>query len=650
MKKFTVAVSLLLVALGLVLMAFRRAAPEVQTPHDTVVSDYRRHLNQLAMSIDQLHTAAHRTRANEVWTIDLQAALKATRIHYKRVEFLVAHLDPQATKDHLNGAPLLALERHAPSLSILEPEGLQVLDELIFSDDPFSEREVIQQHCKTLKSRFKAIHAFQNATYIADRNILEAIRFELVRIATLGLSGFDTPASAHALPEAQAAFATVHQATRAYYNWLPEDQKKLRQELEHRFEAGEIYLSYHQDLDTFDRLEFTRTFLHPLYGLVLDLHLATGIETIDEVSNAQQPLNYRNRAWFDAQFFTPYYFAKLSRKDDREGVRALGKLLFFDPVLSKNLQRSCASCHNPQKGFTDGLAKSLAMDKKGTVDRNAPTILNAVFAKRFFHDLRSEELENQAEQVILNDQEFDMTVGKVIDRLQQSEEYQARFRKAFPQVKQAITRFTLMAALESYVLSLNSFNSPFDQYLRGETERIAPEIRQGFNVFMGKAACGTCHFPPTFAGLVPPDFEDTESEVLGVPAQADTSNLELDADLGRYANGRPKDHAHFYKNSFKTPTLRNIGLTAPYMHNGAYPDLQSVVDFYNRGGGAGMGLNIPNQTLPEDRLGLTPAEQSALVSFMESLTDTTGMTRVPAQLPVFENHPDWNNRPIGGSY
>jgi cytochrome c peroxidase len=200
------------------------------------------------------------------------------------------------------------------------------------------------------------------------------------------------------------------------------------------------------------------------------------------------------------------------------------------------------------------------------------------------------------------------------------------------------------------VRATKSFNSPVDQYLRGEISIIDEDVRKGFNLFMGKALCGTCHFAPTYSGLVPPSFTENESEVIGVPHDPFVRPLRLDPDLGRYENGRARDHAPHLKHSFKTPTVRNVALTAPYMHQGAYPTLASVVDFYNRGGGKGLGLTVPYQTLPFDQLNLNTQEQQALIRFMESLTDTTGLTQKPRTLPAFEHNTPWNNRTIGGEY
>jgi cytochrome c peroxidase len=135
---------------------------------------------------------------------------------------------------------------------------------------------------------------------------------------------------------------------------------------------------------------------------------------------------------------------------------------------------------------------------------------------------------------------------------------------------------------------------------------------------MGKAACGTCHFAPTFSGLVPPQFDETEAEVLGVPTQPQAPH-ELDPDWGR-GGGLLKFQSEIYRHAFKTVTVRNIAHTAPYFHNGAYNTLEEVVDFYNNGGGVGLGLDVPNQTLPADSLHLSDQEQKDLIAFMQALT------------------------------
>ena len=136
---------------------------------------------------------------------------------------------------------------------------------------------------------------------------------------------------------------------------------------------------------------------------------------------------------------------------------------------------------------------------------------------------------------------------------------------------------------------------------------------------MGKAKCGTCHFLPLFSGAKPPRYYYIESEVIGVPATPNKKNAQLDKDLGRYAITGLSLH----KFSFKTPTIRNAALTAPYMHNGVFNTLEEVIDFYDNGGGKGLGIAPANQTLPFDQLHLTEGEKRDLISFIKSLTDTT---------------------------
>jgi cytochrome c peroxidase len=150
----------------------------------------------------------------------------------------------------------------------------------------------------------------------------------------------------------------------------------------------------------------------------------------------------------------------------------------------------------------------------------------------------------------------------------------------------------------------------------GEAALTAAEIK-GFNLFMGKAQCGTCHFAPLFNGLTPPFYDRTEFEVLGATRTDDLEKPEPDSDMGRY----PLFPMDYYKQAFKTPTVRNAAATAPYMHNGAFKTLEAVIGFYNKGGAAGLKLPIDNQTLSPLPLHLTPEETAGIVSFIYTLDD-----------------------------
>ncbi|MCH5716773.1 cytochrome-c peroxidase [Niabella hibiscisoli] len=252
--------------------------------------------------------------------------------------------------------------------------------------------------------------------------------------------------------------------------------------------------------------------------------------------------------------------------------------------------------------FTDGLAKNTALDVSRTLLRNTPTLLNAALQTSMFYDLRSPSLEHQASDVISNSDEMHGDFELAIQQLSTDTAYVQLFEGAYD--ANTITKENILAAIASYVKSLIGLNSRFDEYMRGNNEAMNKEEIAGFNLFAGKAKCASCHFIPLFNGVVPPAFTKTESEVLGVPLTADGKNI--DTDTGRYKiiNVAP------YLYAFKTTTVRNTGKTGPYMHNGVYKTLDEVIDFYDRGGGIGLGLQVDNQTLSDEPLNLTPQEKN----------------------------------------
>ncbi len=313
---------------------------------------------------------------------------------------------------------------------------------------------------------------------------------------------------------------------------------------------------------------------------------------------------------FDKDVFDEEAFSGFPDYKTTAEKAALGKLLFNDPVLSGDNSRSCASCHYEDKAFTDGLEKAVSFDGKSFVKRNTPTLSNIAFQRVFFSDSRVNYLEDQAVAVITNADEMHGSLEAAAEKLKKNEKYVQQFEKAFPQ--KAITAFEIKNALASYIRTLSKFDSKFDRYMRDEIAFTADE-KAGFNLFAGKAKCATCHFIPLTNGTVPPNFMKSESEVLGVPDK----DGKLDSDLDKYN----LTQAIIHKHSFKTPTIRNSTLTAPYMHNGVFKTLEEVVDFYNEGGGKGLGFALENQTLPEDKLNLTDLEKKQLVDFMKTLTD-----------------------------
>ena len=292
----------------------------------------------------------------------------------------------------------------------------------------------------------------------------------------------------------------------------------------------------------------------------------------------------------------------------------LGAVLFEDPSLSGNGMRSCRSCHQPEKAFSDGLIKNTNISSRQTLTRDTPTLINAALQPFQFYDLRVRTLEDQSHAVVESAEEMHGSMKLSVQQLWENKKYRLLFSEAFPKPNRTgIDTFEVMNAIGSYIRSLVFLNSPFDDFMRGKPSAMSADAIQGFNLFMGKAKCATCHYLPLFNGSFPPRYMKMETEVIGVPGSLDKKGI--DEDLGRYAIVK----AESLKHSFKIPTLRNISHTAPYMHNGVFSSLEQVVDFYNKGGGAGLGLKLDNQTLPMDSLGLTKNEQQDLIAFMKSL-------------------------------
>ncbi len=617
------------------------------SPARAVAQQYQQDLQQLSTTVQRLHQAAQQLETGSLSS--LQKTFRQSRLQYKKVAYLAEYLDGEFVRDFINGAPLPKLERNAPNLNVIQPKGFQALEEMIYDDDPLTHQSDIVKLTGLLDKKVAQLVRLQGNVQLTDRQVLEATRFELIRLFTLGVTGFDSPAALLSIPEAQMVLTTLREAVSAYLPLLSD--RSLAKQTAATLDQAIAFVEQSPDFDKFNRLTFLRDYVNPLFRQVLEVQLDLGIETYYETTpqHRKHSVNYLATDLFDEDLLNPFYYTRMPAQKYEPEVIELGRTLFYDPVLSTNNQRSCASCHQPEKAFTDGAKKSLALNPGETVDRNAPTLLNAAYADRYFYDLRSAVLEDQMDHVVADHREFFTSYLDIADKLGQSSEYHQQFSLAFPELNASpINKYSLTTALAAYVVSLRSFNSPFDRYVRRESDDLPVAAQRGFNLFMGKAACGTCHFAPLFNGSVPPLYHESETEVLGVPATADTLSPTLDADPGR-AEGILKERVNFYYRSFKTTTVRNVALTAPYMHNGVYDSLSQVVDFYNRGGGLGLGLDVPHQTLSGDPLELTAQEQADLVSFMESLTDTT-THHAPTALPAFARHPDLNQRPVGGTY
>ena len=547
---------------------------------------------------------------------------KEARIHFKEIEFILAYHYPGVGKK-LNGPALPQIEEYDPNATIIDPEGFQVVEELIYTDGPL-DRDALITELKILKANLKKTRQYNETTRYTDRHVMESIRLGLVRLLSLGLSGFDSPVAKESIPESVVVLKGMRQAIQPY---LEDASEELAQQLTQQLIDSEEYLADPtHEFDTFDRLTFIREYANPLsaslYTLVKEL----------EVEKAPVPKAINDtRTIFDQGAFNPAFFAPTYAGETTDLRIELGRTLFFDPLLSGNNQRSCASCHRPDQGFADGRTKSQGFGFVSTTDRNAPTLINAGYQASSSYDLKTIFVEDRVTKVFESEQELHTSLSTITEKLKNSPEYLELFEQAFGTAENdRDIGQNVRVALSDYVRSLDGMNSTFDKYIRGESDVLSESAKRGFNLFMGKALCGTCHFMPLFNGVVPPHYLEHEAEIIGVPERPDTLNAQVDSDPGRYVLYNYELHRF----SFKTPTVRNAALTAPYMHNGVYETMEEVIDFYNRGGGAGIGIDLEFQTLPPDPLNLTTPEVQDLVAFMDALTDTTGLTQRPTELPV----------------
>jgi cytochrome c peroxidase len=398
------------------------------------------------------------------------------------------------------------------------------------------------------------------------------------------------------------------------------------------------------DFVQFDHFTFIKNYVNPLFKINQQL-----IRNYSIQSNSYNDFSLNNSA--ESIFDKNLYLAQDIRSIYRpvmdsislDEIRELGKLLFYDPLLSGNNKRSCASCHIPQQYFTDtSIATPLQFDQTLRLNRNAPSLINADKNQLIMLDGRHISLVNQSKDVITNLHELGSREKDLLKKVLSCKEYKIKLKKLASMTADSEVGFKhITAALIVYYSSFSSYNSTFDnamnQNIKLDSNRIS-----GFNLFMSKAQCGTCHFAPLFNGVKPP-YISSEFEVLGVPE--DTAFLKLSYDEGRYII----NPVYEMKHAFRTGTLRNINRTKPYMHNGIFKNLKEVIEFYDAGGGLGKGLKIENQTLSRDSLHLSENEKLALINFLETLDEKIPIDKPPHALPI-STRKELNTRKVGGAY
>ncbi len=322
---------------------------------------------------------------------------------------------------------------------------------------------------------------------------------------------------------------------------------------------------------------------------------------------ALEPVIPDEEAGAGSRSIVPSYTGLLREFPELEAQEAaeveLGRQLFFDPVLSSDNDMSCATCHQPDHGFSDG--RQLAQTTAGIeLARNTPTLWNVGYLGEIFHDGRASSLEEQAETAITESTEMNADPAEVVAELEAISAYVDLFDATY---SDGVTFDNVTSALAAFERTLINNNAPFDRYANGNFDALTPAQRRGLTLFRsGATRCFECHANPTF-------HTDT-FRVIGV--QSDDPGRAGVADNG-------------IEGSFRVPSLRNVALTAPYMHNGEFETLEDVIDFYADGGGRQFGDTNDKIDAFIQGFELNDQERSDLVAYLHALTDESQLPEVP---------------------
>lgn len=570
---------------------------EKETSKATIKQDLLIDLTKLDHEIAQFQKLVNHNSAQK----EILEQFKKSRLTYKKVEWAIEYFIPETAR-FMNGPALDEMELEENRS--FEPHGFQVMEEIIYPEYEIENKENLIRELNIFQSNIKQVKGTFEVIAISDDYVLDAIQQNVFRVIALGITGFDSPILQSSIPEAGESLVSIPESLEK----INANNKSLT-ELKKLTLKAQKYCLENNNFNAFDRAFFITEYLNPISKKIKAFQEEENIKNVKKSS----PLKPTIETLFDKDTFDVNAFVLSAEYNFSKEKAILGEKLFYDKSLSKNNDRSCASCHHPEKAFTDGLKTNISLTGSNLV-RNTPTLTYASLQNAQFWDMRQLDLEKQSVDVIQNKDEMHGSMENIHAKIQLDNEYIKLFKKAYPKTSKP-EAWQIQNALASYVRSLNSFDSRFDEYMRGNKNALNNQEIEGMNLFMGKAKCATCHFTPLFNGTVPPSYSKTEHEVIGTPNEA--SGKKLSPDKGRYLyNKMPQ-----LVGAFKTPTVRNAAVTAPYMHNGVFKTLEEVVSFYNKGGGQGLGYEVENQTLPFDKLNLTVKEEQALVAFMKTLTD-----------------------------
>ncbi len=618
---------------------------------DTESPGYHNYYLTLIGEFDaQQHDLANKIRNSPFSSNEDKSAIKAEIAHARRklkaVDIWLRYLEPIAYKK-ING-PLPVEWENEVFEKFEKPykrEGAGLTLAELYIDEPDASKDSLLRLI-TLSSDALSTFRADSITRQLDSfdHFFLCNRLFLLNLAALYTNGFECPDKKNIINELHHMLQDVKPIYLAYNKSFP--HTPISPEYIGLYNRMTEYVKQQSpDYEQFDHYTFIKDYVNPLFGLNQRLINLYGV-----VSKSYNDYTLNNDCYsiFDKSLYTPQnskgVYSLVSDKEILSEIRATGKKLFYDPLLSGNNQRSCASCHKPKEFFTDtSAATSLQFDGKQRLPRNTPSLVNVVYNHLLMLDGKHLSLQAQGKDVITNPVEMGGNEKEVLEKVLSCKEYKTAFRrflKYIPEEKE-ISFSQIVSAITFYYKDFSDYYAPFDDAMNKNAPIDAGALR-GFNLFMGKAQCGTCHYVPQFNG-VPPPYISSEFEVAGTPADKNYSRLS--DDKGRYVI----NPAFETMRAYRTNTVRNMEHTAPYMHNGVFTTVDEVIDFYDGGGGAGRKLKIDNQTLAADSLKLTVNEKKDLISFIHSLNEKVIFEEPPTQLPASSIN-ELNKRKPGGTY
>jgi len=582
--------------------------------------------------------------ANDVELI--QQAINKTRLQLKGLDFWFRYLEPVVYKK-INGP--LPVEWETEVFEKFEKpykrEGAGLTLAFQYLEETNLDKEKLYELVKL------SIDGID--TYVADSITKElntyhhfylSNRLYLLNLAAIYSTGFECPDTSRIIPELKLMLSEVNTTYKVFNESF--SGTALSPEYMSKYQAALEFVNLQSDdYSRFDHFTFIRDYVNPLFDL--NHHMILNYQVVTK-SFIDFSLNQKANTIFTKSLYrgqeTKGIFSRVTDKNALAEIENLGRLLFYDPLLSGNNERSCASCHSSSAYFTDTTSKTaLDYNKRDYLKRNTPSLINANANHLVMLDGKHISLQDQVKDVITNSSEMGGVESEILEKILSCKTYKNGFKKLLkytPQEKD-ITFSHITSVITAYYSKFSNYNAPFDDAMNKQAS-IDNSVVRGFNLFMSKAQCATCHFVPQFNGVKPP-YVGSEFEVLGVPA--DTGFLSLSEDKGRYLINPAYETA----NAFRTGSIRNSAYTKPYMHNGVYRQLEEVIDFYNAGGGAGRGLKVENQTLSSDSLGLSSNEKQDLIKFINALNEAIPFEPLPKKLPE-SKHTILNNRRVGGTY